>query len=106
MQRRPVPLKWSAGHDTAPALTCMPAGLATSDLPTENIFLVEGEGDFPLDLLRQERCWPARPQDGRAIAIGMRDAVGPTYRQVALATHNPKAPSERRWRNKGWIIII
>jgi len=87
-------------------LTFQPAVPTFGQRLTEYVFLVEGEGDFPFDLLRQERCWPARPQDGKAIAIGMRGDIVPTYRQVALATHNPVGPSQRRWRSKGWIIIV
>jgi hypothetical protein len=69
-------------------------------------FVVEGEGDFPLDMLRQEQCWPARRRDATAIAMKPKQEGAASFRQVVLASHNRKAPSLVRWRRKGWLVII
>jgi hypothetical protein len=68
-------------------------------------FFVEGRGAFPLDLLRQEQCWPARHLDALSLSqpIGTdRDMI----RQVVLATANPQAPSLRRWKRTGWMLLL
>lgn len=87
-------------------LTAGGPGFSPTAAQDEFVFVVEGDGAFPVDLLRQEQCWPAAQRDARAIFMSMQPATGSSYRQVILATRNPKAPSLRRWRNKRWKVII
>lgn len=91
-------------HLPPPARTLERAKPAPLPNPHERSFLVEGEGEFPLDMLRQERCWPARPQDSRAIAMRPNDST-PSWRQVVLTTTNVRCPRRERWRRKAWRVI-
>lgn len=77
---------------------------ASAARTSERMFLVEGDGPFPIDMLRHEQCWPAKRQD--AVAIATEPRSGASYRQVVLATHNNRAPLFCRWRSKGWLVIV
>jgi hypothetical protein len=80
----------------------MPANISAA--PRE--FAVEGDGLFPVDMLCFDRCWPADHRDVRAIEIGHDDSERGFYRQVKLLSLSSKAPSFRRWRARGWIVLV
>ena len=85
-------------RDAYPALPRAPA--------IERLFTVEGDGPFPVDMLRQDQCWPARRRDTLAITMSGDHATPTPHRQVVLATSNHKAPSLKLWRSKGWRVIL
>jgi hypothetical protein len=69
-------------------------------------FYVEGQGAFPIDMLRLDQCWPARRLD--AVALGLRPGSPDInkVRQIVLATVNPQAPSLRRWKQTDWMLLV
>ena len=70
-------------------------------------FAVEGSGDFPFELLRRERCWPASAED--AVSLGIRLADGDPdaarTRHITLETASSYSPNRARWRSRGWRVI-
>lgn len=78
-------------------------------------FTVTGTGQFPLDMLRYDACYPAGPDDVFKIGIDRFsdpdiDADGrPVARSVTLTHVCPPGgshwePTDARWRSFGWEI--
>jgi len=67
----------------------------------EKFVVVEGCGNFPLDMLRYDSAFPATEHDA-AIAQNYQDK-----RSVALVlrTKNKLAPTERRWQSFLWPVV-
>lgn len=64
---------------------------------TEQItFRVEGAGDFPLDMLRYDRCFPAAGVDVETIRA---DGA----RRVTLLSD--RHPTPARWDSFGWRVV-
>lgn len=63
-------------------------------------FKVTGSGEFPFDMLRYDRCWPATEADSYRI----RGAGGRDMRTVTLATirNADRQPMFGRWKSFGW----
>lgn len=87
-------------------------------------FMVQGRGDFPLDMLRYDRAWPASEADsGRIAGRVVVDELGRAPRRVTLSHYEAgKAPlhfhagdpefaavrvglTPARWRSFGWRIV-
>ena len=70
-------------------------------------FTVEGSGEFPIDALRTDECWPATAIDAAHIAANYRmsDADAARRRKVTLATTAKYAPNRQRWSSFGWRVI-
>jgi hypothetical protein len=69
-------------------------------------YVVEGLGDFPLDMLRHDCAYPADQESVAAIMAGLRWAASrkrsrETLR-VRLVSH--RAPTAERWRAFGWTV--
>lgn len=64
---------------------------------------VEGQGPFPLDMLRVDQCVPARRSDAEAI----RHADGSTTRVIRLYRYSATGAraSSERWRANGWRVV-
>lgn len=60
-------------------------------------FDVEGQGQFPLDMLRYDLCWPASEADATMINMGT------GLRPVRLK--GLKSPTVARWASFGWKAI-
>lgn len=72
-------------------------------------FTVEGSGEFPVDMLRYDNCWPVGSEDAISIhlrygAIGEDQLFG-KMRRVRLATTYPSAPTDGRWRSFTWRVV-
>jgi len=69
-------------------------------------FTVEGSGEFPLDMLRSDRCWPAGADDAARIGAhyGMADPDGVRARSVTLETAEKYAPNRQRWLSFRWRV--
>ncbi len=68
-------------------------------------FTVEGSGEFPLDMLRYDKCWPMRCIDVDKIEQPL---GGWSTRRVRLVTHvrtGQSWPTIDRWRSFGWRVI-
>ncbi len=70
-------------------------------------FTVEGTGEFPLDMLRTDRCWPAGAQDAARMAAHycMADPEKTRSRTVQLETTEKYAPNRQRWLSFRWRVI-
>lgn len=60
------------------------------------LFTVEGEGHFPIDMLRYDRAWPKSEADSSAIPQAYRK------RQVRLIGEHVTAG---RWNSFNWKVI-
>lgn len=68
-------------------------------------FTVKGQGNFPLDMLRYDGCWPRSSSDSSEIIESMQEIAirGTDVREIRLesATGNLTAG---RWNSFGWTI--
>lgn len=62
-------------------------------------FTVEGTGDFPIDMLRYDACWPATPTDSAVIQYKN------TERRVVLEMMSSFPNTPKRWESFGWAIV-
>lgn len=64
------------------------------------VFVVEGGGDFPFDMLRYDQCYPASESDAHAMGHER-------TRQVTLirCSVNPSPPTFRRWDSFVWRVV-
>ena len=60
-------------------------------------FYVIGYGEFPFDMLRYDRCWPATSQEAAMIAATQ------ARRTVCLQTNEARI-TVRRWESFGWRV--
>ena len=86
-------------------------------------FTVRGKGDFPLDMLRHDQCYPLDAEGVEAMAEvkripskvkitpmhGERTPVKPRMVQVArdivLGSSYQRAPTIGRWESFGWRVV-
>ena len=65
-------------------------------------FTVVGRGDFPVDMLRKDECYPADTESALNIVRWTRET-----REVVLVSHQPRRwwnPTFDRWRSFGWSV--
>lgn len=67
-------------------------------------FTVEGQGDFPLDMLRFDRCFPKTGFDASKIDWYQRIETR-TIELVTHVRHNQSWPGIDRWRSFGWKVV-
>lgn len=71
-------------------------------------FVVQGTGQFPVDMLRHDRCVPARETDANEIERTYVNARG-APRRVTLVRYVPQGgiplPTRGRWESFGWKVI-
>ena len=70
-------------------------------------FTVSGNGDFPLDMLRYDSCFPLTTDDASNISRPRDERLSDTHRSVRLsipAECNRNYPSEGRWSSFGWVV--
>ena len=70
--------------------------------PEPASYVVEGRGEFPLEMLRRDGCWPAGRADG--LAISATAESGAPRRRVTLFTME-RFVDEGRWESHGWSIV-
>lgn len=73
-------------------------------------FTVRGRGEFPLDMLRYDTCWPRRGEDVHRIEPSYATGEGDlSKREVNLAMYTPikRGPftTWERWNSFGWQVI-
>ena len=69
------------------------------------MFSVTGSGQFPVDMLRYDRCSPLTETDSAKIIASMEH--GPDRREIAVThfgTSAGWAPTYDRWRSFGWTV--
>lgn len=67
------------------------------------VFIVEGDGRFPIDCLRYDSAWPAEERDSNAILAAHDDHDAPR-RAVLIKTRWPAAPTIDKWAAYGWTV--
>ena len=78
--------------------------LAAADRPKSYWeFTVEGNGEFPWDMLRYDRCWPASEDQIVALAPYHRGELFKNTRQVKMRGLNEPTPA--RWESFGWKVV-
>jgi hypothetical protein len=68
----------------------------------QHTFIVEGRGEFPLDMLRRDEAFPRDTESAHAIATPDSPKAAP--RRVRLGTHG-FGPNLDRWLSFGWTVI-
>jgi hypothetical protein len=84
-----------------------PSPASTADLQMITVkfrlFVVEGAGEFPFDMLRSDHCWPATSVDAHNMRAQIR------RRRLTLCTyaHNGRSgePNEARWTSFDWKVV-
>lgn len=71
-------------------------------------FIVAGRGDFPMDMLRYDECYPDSTNDAMRIPYptneySERVRLHDTRRQIKLLSH--KIPTAARWASFGWTVV-
>lgn len=66
----------------------------------ETLFIVEGKGSFPIDMLRYDGCVPERACDSLLIEASIR------HESIEGAIHlrGPRSPEKDRWNSFGWVV--
>jgi hypothetical protein len=69
-------------------------------------YAVEGVGDFPLDMLRHDRAYPADKESVTAIMAGLPWAAARKRSRELLVVRlvSERAPTPERWRSYGWTV--
>lgn len=66
-------------------------------------YTVQGNGDFPFDMLRYDEAVPVGPED--AAHMPRPDVrLADTNRVIRLRSWNRHAPTVDRWRSFGWSV--
>ena len=65
----------------------------------EHRYIVEGSGEFPFDMLRRDRAFPA--DIASAKAMGERNGL----RRVELITARARDVNVKRWDSFGWRVV-
>lgn len=71
-------------------------------------FTVEGRGDFPLDMLRYDECWPADGDSALRLIKKDKEDRAPgetTFRQVNLRTNRSVNIHPKRWDSFNWKVV-
>lgn len=70
-------------------------------------YTVEGVGDFPLDMLRHDRAYPADAESVAAILKGLAwAAVKRSRTPLRVSLCADRAPMVERWRSFGWTVTV
>lgn len=68
------------------------------DPTSTEVFIVSGAGEFPIDMLRYDACWPASEADSSEITSN-------GLRRVALRHRSLFPLTPGRWNSFGWKIV-
>lgn len=66
------------------------------------LFVVEGSGRFPYDMLRYDQCWP---RDQTASSMLTNESEGAHRRRVVLVSDWVEAPTIKRWESFLWRVV-
>ncbi len=61
-------------------------------------FIVEGRGEFPLDMLRHSMAWPTGTDDAAKMLLTCR-------RRVSVTAYLTRHVNPKRWESFGWRVI-
>lgn len=66
----------------------------------ETRYVVEGSGDFPIDMMRYDCAYPERESDARAVLRHEPRRIGLVQRSV-----HSNGPNIARWRSFTWRVV-
>ena len=70
-------------------------------------FFVIGDGEFPIDMLRYDRCFPATEEDTWEITRSFRDPLAKRRIELIRVGRNPVGPTVERWQGKFlWKVFL
>lgn len=72
------------------------------------VFEVQGNGHFPIDMLRYDRCTPEQQTDVGTIEFLNRDGFSIEARNVRLVRFvhvKSDVPTADRWKSFGWKVV-
>ncbi|MFZ3481634.1 hypothetical protein [Sphingomonas sp. 3-13AW] len=76
-----------------------------SQRPNADTYVVEGRGEFPVDMLRKDCAEPATDEDRAKIDATFESGLLPReLRRVMLQTREPWTADER-WESFGWRVV-
>jgi hypothetical protein len=80
-------------------------------MKTVYTFFISGRGQFPLELLSDQECWPFKPRDALALRqIRAEENAELAHRYPLLdrvvALRSYKKPERGEWAAAGWPIYI
>jgi hypothetical protein len=68
-------------------------------------FTVLGTGEFPYDMLRHDRAWPATEADAKLLN-DTTWMTGQSLPERAIKLRGLVGPTAARWRSFGWTVVI
>lgn len=69
-------------------------------------FTVEGEGDFPLDMLRYDNAWPELESEIYKLTPALAERYGqPRTVKLVRFAFNREGPTEARWKRFAWKVL-
>ena len=66
-------------------------------------FTVRGIGQFPIDMLRYDRCWPFASFDAQAIEKSFQQN---NLDNIEIDLVSINSPTVRRWESFLWRVVI
>lgn len=72
-------------------------------------FQVQGSGDFPIDMLRYDRCYPMGEHDSHLIEnLAFSEPKGERIIELIHYSHDKEwAPTGGRWKSRGgWTVRV
>lgn len=63
-------------------------------------FTVTGRGQFAVDMLRYDQCWPATESDSSRLDDGPR----PSRETRTVVMRGMRRPTIDRWKSFGWAV--
>lgn len=77
----------------------------SNNTPELFVFVVEGTGRFPYDMLRYDHCWPYDSTDAFHMEYKPSDR---SVRRIRLQTYGDRfsvRPTTKRWESFTWRVI-
>jgi len=68
--------------------------------PKQFEFTVTGTGQFPVDMLRYDSCWPATESDSTRLG------GGPVMEPRSVTVRGLRRPTVGRWKSFGWSVSL
>jgi len=79
--------------------------IPASERPSKRYeYWVTGFGEFPLDMLRYDSCWPATGSDVSGLNRPEIDPFKPTRKPRSVLLRSYNAPTIERWSSFQWSV--
>lgn len=67
--------------------------------------VVKGRGQFPIDMLRYDGCYPRHEADSGRIEVSFQRGNFNVEQQISLTLPGKEPPTEARWSSFGWTVV-